>query len=1234
MGMTIQMNRINVWFRRRLRLSFAMIAILGLLIGGSVVSTYAQVEPVESCILSPELLSGQGFSLSGQGFSLSGQGFSLSGQGFSLSGQGFSLSGQGFSLSGQIAVVEEIRDNPVTPGQWLVERLPFFDGAAGFNTVPTAILVVDDFGGFDFPTPIGRVADFRGFSLPTTHGGEVLLPVLDSIEAANAELASDLDIWIVPVDVSGAGVEYETDNLVSLLESITADLRANFGVLHFVYNFSFGLIACEDPGDPSAGIPPFDFQAIVAEVQEANEPQPPRSVVPILECVQDIGDNYFIAYFGYENENADTVTIPIGGNNSFFEPYGLDQGQPRLFEPGRQSNAFAVYYEGDDDYGEETYGETYVDEYESEGGTLTWSVTGPDGIEHSVTVDESAPACEPEPAEPTLPVSPVLECVEPNGEDGYIAHFGYNNPNPEGSLAVNIDVGVSNKFTPSPQDQGQPEIFLPGRHVDVFQVEFDSGNLVWTLDSKTATAGSDGSLCATDNGVGIDDLLAGQGVPADMVDERITELVDEVTNDPNLQPLQAYLREKLELSGDLSQPERHVGIASSGNLRLWLGGTPLAPALWPETIAVGATLNDTDSMWSFSQDGNVLAPGAGYPLFDVLGANTFGAGTSFSAPIFSTLVATCATLPYGLSFDGVNPPINPTGLNNSVIGTDDFAPLLCSINQPPVANDDAYSMDEDTTLTIAAPGVIDNDIDLDGNPLAASLVNDVANGTLTLNSDGSFSYTPNADFFGSDSFTYTVFDGTVSRNEATVTIAIADVAEIVPKALVEITAGGNLNASTFTNGSIQISNLSENAQITSVSIDLSTAIIPDMVYDPTGSGGASNSKCFTPNAGATATGFTIPDDLCIDPFSQPRNGGFDIATANFTDFDPGELFTFSVDLDPNSIQGLSGVGDESIVSGSELIGATITVTFSDGTVLVSSLYEDGSLGGSQAIVAENATTAPTVAALGVSSPAIVSDLNQTILVTGTPGAYFSLLQVDTRLSIGSGDDPFGVTPEELPFYANEALSDKEIYNGMIDGDGTVEVPVTLLITENGLNYFIAVTSSTPYVVDQQTSQTSNVVILKYEEETQTTLTGSFTLQGRTAYAVDLEVMLYPVGSTTPVYSSTVPALANGTFMIANLTPGTYQVAVKHAQSLQVVEVITISQGANSYDFGELRMGDINGDNQVTSLDFSALATSFNKQSGDAGFNPNADLNGDGSVTSLDFSLLASNFNISGESPQN
>jgi VCBS repeat-containing protein len=93
----------------------------------------------------------------------------------------------------------------------------------------------------------------------------------------------------------------------------------------------------------------------------------------------------------------------------------------------------------------------------------------------------------------------------------------------------------------------------------------------------------------------------------------------------------------------------------------------------------------------------------------------------------------------------------------------------------PVAFDDSYSTDEDTPLTVSAPGVLGNDNDVDGDPLSVTLVTLPTHGSVTLSPDGSFSYTPNHDYFGSDTFVYHANDGQFDSNPATVTITISPV---------------------------------------------------------------------------------------------------------------------------------------------------------------------------------------------------------------------------------------------------------------------------------------------------------------------------------------------------------------------------------------------------------------------------------------------------------------------------
>src|SRR5262249_14459888 len=74
-----------------------------------------------------------------------------------------------------------------------------------------------------------------------------------------------------------------------------------------------------------------------------------------------------------------------------------------------------------------------------------------------------------------------------------------------------------------------------------------------------------------------------------------------------------------------------------------------------------------------------------------------------------------------------------------------------SVNDVPVAGNDSYSVNEDNVMTIAAPGVLATDSDVDGPTLSAVLVSGPSHGVLTLNADGSFTYAPSANYNGSDS---------------------------------------------------------------------------------------------------------------------------------------------------------------------------------------------------------------------------------------------------------------------------------------------------------------------------------------------------------------------------------------------------------------------------------------------------------------------------------------------------
>jgi parallel beta-helix repeat protein len=98
------------------------------------------------------------------------------------------------------------------------------------------------------------------------------------------------------------------------------------------------------------------------------------------------------------------------------------------------------------------------------------------------------------------------------------------------------------------------------------------------------------------------------------------------------------------------------------------------------------------------------------------------------------------------------------------------------VGQLPSAGNDLYTTAENTTLRVAAStGVLANDTDPNDLPLTPVLAQGPADGQLTLNPDGSFTYIPNLDDNGTDSFTYRDSDGLAQSNLATVTLIVTPV---------------------------------------------------------------------------------------------------------------------------------------------------------------------------------------------------------------------------------------------------------------------------------------------------------------------------------------------------------------------------------------------------------------------------------------------------------------------------
>src|SRR5439155_26398748 len=118
--------------------------------------------------------------------------------------------------------------------------------------------------------------------------------------------------------------------------------------------------------------------------------------------------------------------------------------------------------------------------------------------------------------------------------------------------------------------------------------------------------------------------------------------------------------------------------------------------------------------------------------------------------------------------------------------------------------------------------------------------------------------------------------------------------------------------------------------------------------------------------------------------------------------------------------------------------------------------------------------------------------------------------------------------------------------------------------------------------------------------------------------IALSAQFFQPGTSTLVMSANSITTSNGSFTVPGIPPGTYDVEIKQAQALsrRANGLVFVAGAITPQNFGTLLTGDVNNNNAVTILDFSALRASFGLSAGDAGYDPRADLNGDGPIDIL------------------
>ena len=243
---------------------------------------------------------------------------------------------------------------------------------------------------------------------------------------------------------------------------------------------------------------------------------------------------------------------------------------------------------------------------------------------------------------------------------------------------------------------------------------------------------------------------------------------------------------------------------------------------------------------------------------------------------------------------------------------------------------EAYLVAEDGVLAVPAAGVLANDVDPTGAGLSAVLVSDPAHGSLVLAPDGSFTYTPDGDFNGSDSFKYLANNGSADSSEATVTIAVSPVNDVplADEKSAAVTEDGavtiTLSASdvetddanlVFTVTSVPAHGVLKDADGDQVDVGNSFTGPPTLSYEPGAAREGEGSDSFS----FTVTDRGDPDNGSGDlPLtSDPASVEIDIAKA---------IADGAVTVDPDGVVRIGGTSVDDVISISQSAdGSTLEV---------------------------------------------------------------------------------------------------------------------------------------------------------------------------------------------------------------------------------------------------------------------------------------------------------------------
>ncbi|MCP2029676.1 gliding motility-associated-like protein [Flavobacterium sp. HSC-32F16] len=463
----------------------------------------------------------------------------------------------------------------------------------------------------------------------------------------------------------------------------------------------------------------------------------------------------------------------------------------------------------------------------------------------------------------------------------------------------------------------------------------------------------------------------------------------------------------------------HTGTATA-NIQITVTAVNDAPVANndPYTVAEDNTVtltplaNDTDidgdTLTISSINGTTLTGGVqsitvpnGTVNISALGVITFTPSADFNS-------TTAISFPYIIT-DGV------------LTSTANIEITVTAVNDAPIAIKDDYSVNEGATLTVlTVNGVLSNDTDVEGNSLTAILVTGPAHGTLTLNSDGSFTYTHDGSETIKDSFTYKANDGNLDSNVVTVEITVnpvndAPVANNDPYTVAEdnsVTLTPLSNDTDVDGDALTISSINGTALTGGVQV----ITVPNGTVNISALGVIT----FTPSADFNSTtAISFPYVITDGNLTSTANIQITVTAVNDAPVANNDPYTVAED---NSVT-LTPLSNDTDVEGD-----TLTISSINGTTLT---------GGVQSITVPNGTV--NISALGVITFTPSADFNSTTAISFpyiiTDGVLTSTANIEITVT-AVNDAPVAIKDD---YSVNEGATLTVLtVNGVLSNDTDVE----------------------------------------------------------------------------------------------------------------------------------------------------------------------------------------------------